>query len=63
MGIVRFESQEYLFGGRMQVFAKLNKIRLLGKVLHDERFYQLTYRRNNQLCAQELINLTTEISG
>ena len=29
MGIVRFESQEYRFGGRKQVFAKLNKIRLL----------------------------------
>ena len=28
MGIVRFESQEYCFGGKMQVFAKLVKIRL-----------------------------------
>ena len=28
MGIVRFESQEYCFGGSMQVFAKLIQIRL-----------------------------------
>ena len=28
MGIVRFESQEYGFGNKMQVFAKLIKIRL-----------------------------------
>ena len=28
MGIMRFESQEYRFGGKMQVFVKLVKIRL-----------------------------------
>ena len=44
MGIVRFESQEYRFGGRMQVFAKLIQIiKILGKVGHDEHFCQLTY--------------------
>ena len=61
MGIVRFESQEYHFGGK--VFAKLVKKTVSGKVRHDERSCQLTYRRNNRLCAQELIILMTEISG
>ena len=64
MGIVRFESQEYRFVGRMQVFAKLiKKNTVLGKLRHDERFCQLIYRRNDRLYAQELISLTPEISG
>ena len=63
MGKVWFESQEYTLQGRMQFFAKLDKIRLFKLVRHDERFCQSTYRRNNRLCTRELIQLTTEISG
>ena len=63
MGMVRFESQEYTLQSRMQFFAKLDKINCFKLVRHDERFCQPTYRRNNRRCAQELIQLTTEISG
>ena len=38
MAMVRFESQEYTLQGRMQFFAKLDKIRLF---CHDERFANL----------------------
>ena len=63
MGMVRFESQEYTLQGRMQFFAKLDRKNCFKLVRHDERFCQPTYRRNNRLCAQELIQLMTEISG
>ena len=63
MGMVQFESQEYTLQGRMQFFAKLDKKDCFKLVRHDERFCQPTYRRNNRRCAQELIQLTTEISG
>ena len=65
MGMMRFESQEYTLQGRMQFFAKLYKIRLFEASSSWRTFKncQTTYRRNNRLCAQELIQLTTEISG
>ena len=64
MGIVWFESQKYSFGSRMQFFCRSSRDKtVLGKVRYDERFCQLTYRRNNRLCAQELIQLMTETLG
>ena len=63
MGMVRFESQEYTLQGS-SIFCQIRQDKtVLSLVRHDKRVCQRTYRRNNQLCAQELIQLTTEISG